>query len=154
MQAVAEMIKRQAEKAQFITTTFRPELVRSAKKHYGITFKNKISSIHVRAAPPVSHLPMRGLWPYVVLHHRRPLHQAITEKKALAIIRASAEAEAGPLMRADEEEEDEEEETSKGKEPAASTTTTRDEGEGDEEETQLGEGEGAGEGEEGAAMEE
>lgn len=120
--AVAEMIKRQAEKAQFITTTFRPELVRSAKKHYGITFKNKISSIH-----------------------------AITEKKALAIIRASAEAEAGPLMPAEEEEE-EEEETSKGKEPAASTTTTRYEGEeGEEEETQLGEGEGEGEGEEGAA---
>jgi structural maintenance of chromosome 3 (chondroitin sulfate proteoglycan 6) len=62
--AVANMIKKQSEKAQFITTTFRPELVTAAKKHYGITFKNKVSTI-----------------------------KAIKKSKALEIIRAEAEQE-------------------------------------------------------------
>jgi hypothetical protein len=80
------MIKRQAEKAQFITTTFRPELVRSAKKHYGITFKNKISSIHVRRTPsrypdelplcvcrPITHtaLPV-SLFVLFIINNNRP----------------------------------------------------------------------------------
>lgn len=47
--AVAAMIGRQSEqgKAQFITTTFRPELVNAADKQYGIEFKNKVSKIRV-----------------------------------------------------------------------------------------------------------
>nr|WJN25090.1 cohesin complex subunit [Pseudozyma thailandica] len=44
--AVANMIKELATTAQFITTTFRPEMVQVAKKHYGVLFDaNKVSSI-------------------------------------------------------------------------------------------------------------
>lgn len=39
------MIHSLAEKAQFITTTFRPELLESAEKFYGVQFKNKVSHI-------------------------------------------------------------------------------------------------------------
>ena len=40
------MIHRLAENAQFITTTFRPELLESADKFYGVKFQNKVSHIH------------------------------------------------------------------------------------------------------------
>nr|WJN25087.1 cohesin complex subunit [Moesziomyces parantarcticus] len=44
--AVANMIRELAHNAQFITTTFRPEMVQVAKKHYGVLFDaNKVSSI-------------------------------------------------------------------------------------------------------------
>mmetsp|Transcript_932 Transcript_932/g.2174 ORF Transcript_932/g.2174 Transcript_932/m.2174 type:complete len:1364 (+) Transcript_932:353-4444(+) len=43
--SVAAMIRRQAETAQFIVTTFRPELVRVTDKCFGIQFQNKVSSI-------------------------------------------------------------------------------------------------------------
>ncbi|RDD37399.1 Structural maintenance of chromosomes protein 3 [Trichoplax sp. H2] len=43
--AVANMLRKLAEKAQFITTTFRPELVQSADKFYGVRFRNKVSHI-------------------------------------------------------------------------------------------------------------
>ncbi|EDO34135.1 predicted protein [Nematostella vectensis] len=43
--AVAEMIRNLAVKAQFITTTFRPELLESADKFYGVKFRNKVSHI-------------------------------------------------------------------------------------------------------------
>lgn len=43
--SVAEMIKNQAEKAQFITTTFRPELLEASDKFYGVRFRNKVSHI-------------------------------------------------------------------------------------------------------------
>ncbi|CAK9105711.1 Structural maintenance of chromosomes protein 3 [Durusdinium trenchii] len=43
--AVAAMITRQSETAQFIVTTFRPELVKSADKCFGIQFQNKVSSM-------------------------------------------------------------------------------------------------------------
>jgi structural maintenance of chromosome 3 (chondroitin sulfate proteoglycan 6) len=47
---VARLIQRQAEDkeapAQFITTTFRPELVAVAHKCYGISLANKASTIH------------------------------------------------------------------------------------------------------------
>nr|WJN25086.1 cohesin complex subunit [Farysia itapuensis] len=44
--AVANMIRELAGTAQFITTTFRPEMVQVAKKHYGVLFDaNKVSSI-------------------------------------------------------------------------------------------------------------
>jgi structural maintenance of chromosome 3 (chondroitin sulfate proteoglycan 6) len=48
--AVAAMIQRQANaegsRTQFITTTFRPELVNVASKCYGISLQNKNSNIH------------------------------------------------------------------------------------------------------------
>jgi structural maintenance of chromosome 3 (chondroitin sulfate proteoglycan 6) len=48
--AVAALIQRQTNSAtnpaQFITTTFRPELVHVATKHYGIGLQNKNSNIH------------------------------------------------------------------------------------------------------------
>ena len=47
---VAKLIQRQAESkdapAQFITTTFRPELVDVSHKCYGIALQNKVSSIY------------------------------------------------------------------------------------------------------------
>jgi structural maintenance of chromosome 3 (chondroitin sulfate proteoglycan 6) len=45
--AVAAMIKRLADNAQFITTTFRPELLEEADKCYGVQFRNKVSYISV-----------------------------------------------------------------------------------------------------------
>uniref|UniRef100_A0A5S6QPM7 Structural maintenance of chromosomes protein n=1 Tax=Trichuris muris TaxID=70415 RepID=A0A5S6QPM7_TRIMR len=42
---VAEMIHNLAENAQFITTTFRRELLESADKFYGVKFRNKVSHI-------------------------------------------------------------------------------------------------------------
>ncbi|KAI8339568.1 hypothetical protein BC941DRAFT_254380 [Chlamydoabsidia padenii] len=44
--AVAEMIHTLSKQAQFITTTFRPELLAEADKFYGVTFQNKVSRIH------------------------------------------------------------------------------------------------------------
>jgi structural maintenance of chromosome 3 (chondroitin sulfate proteoglycan 6) len=43
--AVAEMIHELSENAQFITTTFRPELLVHASKFYGVTFAQKVSKI-------------------------------------------------------------------------------------------------------------
>lgn len=40
------MICRLSEKAQFIMTTFRPELLAEADKFYGVTFQSKVSRIH------------------------------------------------------------------------------------------------------------
>ncbi|KAJ3192527.1 Structural maintenance of chromosomes protein 3 [Irineochytrium annulatum] len=45
--AVANMVHRLSSKAQFITTTFRPELLVHADKFYGVTFTNKVSRIQV-----------------------------------------------------------------------------------------------------------
>ena len=45
--AVATMIRRLSKHAQFITTTFRPELLDAADKFYGVTFRNKVS--HIKA---------------------------------------------------------------------------------------------------------
>ena len=42
----AAMLHRLADNAQFITTTFRPELLESADKFYGVKFQNKVSHIH------------------------------------------------------------------------------------------------------------
>ena len=42
---VAAMIKQESKHAQFITTTFRPELVSTADACFGVHFQNKISSI-------------------------------------------------------------------------------------------------------------
>lgn len=44
--SVAAMIHRLAENAQFITTTFRPELLESADKFYGVKFSNKVSQVY------------------------------------------------------------------------------------------------------------
>ncbi|KAI9019796.1 putative chromosome segregation protein SudA [Hyaloraphidium curvatum] len=45
--AVASMIHELSSKAQFITTTFRPEQLKYANKFYGVTFMNKVSKIQV-----------------------------------------------------------------------------------------------------------
>lgn len=47
--AVGNMIRRLADSAstQFITTTFRPELVKVADKIYGVTHKNRVSRVNV-----------------------------------------------------------------------------------------------------------
>ena len=41
--AVADMIHEMSKEAQFITTTFRPELLQHANKFYGVKFRNKVS---------------------------------------------------------------------------------------------------------------
>jgi len=43
--SVAAMIHKSSDKAQFITTTFRPELLESAENFYGVQFKNKVSHV-------------------------------------------------------------------------------------------------------------
>ncbi|CAB3402190.1 unnamed protein product [Caenorhabditis bovis] len=43
--AVADMIHSLSDNAQFITTTFRPELLASAEKYFGVRFRNKVSHI-------------------------------------------------------------------------------------------------------------
>ncbi|OAF71780.1 Structural maintenance of chromosomes protein 3 [Intoshia linei] len=43
--AVADSIKDLSKKAQFITTTFRPELLEHATKFYGVNYNNKVSDI-------------------------------------------------------------------------------------------------------------
>ena len=43
--AVAEMIDRLKENAQFIVTTFRPEMLQKADRFYGVSYKNKVSRI-------------------------------------------------------------------------------------------------------------
>ncbi|XP_041368808.1 structural maintenance of chromosomes protein 3-like [Gigantopelta aegis] len=43
--AVADMIHELCQDAQFITTTFRPELLQHADKFYGVKFRNKVSHI-------------------------------------------------------------------------------------------------------------
>ncbi|CAJ0938684.1 unnamed protein product [Ranitomeya imitator] len=48
--AVSDMIMELAGHAQFITTTFRPELLESADKFYGVKFRNKVSHIDVITA--------------------------------------------------------------------------------------------------------
>ncbi|KAJ3224845.1 Structural maintenance of chromosomes protein 3 [Clydaea vesicula] len=45
--SVANMIHELCETAQFITTTFRPEMLNFADKFYGVTFNNKVSKIQV-----------------------------------------------------------------------------------------------------------
>ncbi len=45
--SVANMIHELSEKAQFITTTFRPEMLRHADKFYGVTFRDRVSRINV-----------------------------------------------------------------------------------------------------------
>ncbi|XP_050395923.1 structural maintenance of chromosomes protein 3 [Patella vulgata] len=43
--AVADMIHELCQDAQFITTTFRPELLQHADKFYGVKFRNKVSHV-------------------------------------------------------------------------------------------------------------
>lgn len=45
--AVAAMVHELAKHAQFITTTFRPEMLRYADKFYGVTFHDRVSHINV-----------------------------------------------------------------------------------------------------------
>lgn len=39
---IADMIHELCQDAQFITTTFRPELLDKADKFYGVKFRNKV----------------------------------------------------------------------------------------------------------------
>lgn len=41
-----DMIHKMSENAQFITTTFRSELLTNADKFYGVTFQGKVSRIN------------------------------------------------------------------------------------------------------------
>ncbi|XP_017887134.1 structural maintenance of chromosomes protein 3 [Ceratina calcarata] len=43
--AVADMIHELSSDAQFITTTFRPELLQHANKFYGVKFRNRVSHV-------------------------------------------------------------------------------------------------------------
>merc|ERR1712071_242580 len=43
--AVASMIHELSKNAQFITTTFRPELLEHSDKYYGVKFRNKVSHV-------------------------------------------------------------------------------------------------------------
>jgi structural maintenance of chromosome 3 (chondroitin sulfate proteoglycan 6) len=43
--AVASMIEELSENAQYICTTFRPEMIQVADKFFGVIFQNKVSSI-------------------------------------------------------------------------------------------------------------
>lgn len=43
--AVAAMVHSLSENAQFITTTFRPEMLAHADHFYGVTFMNKVSNV-------------------------------------------------------------------------------------------------------------
>lgn len=45
--AVAEMIHEMSKDAQFITTTFRPELLQHANKFYGVKFRNKVGFLTI-----------------------------------------------------------------------------------------------------------
>jgi len=44
--AVASMIHAMSEQAQFITTTFRPEMLANADMFYGVSFQNKVSVVN------------------------------------------------------------------------------------------------------------
>jgi structural maintenance of chromosome 3 (chondroitin sulfate proteoglycan 6) len=41
----SEMVHSLSENAQFITTTFRPEMLSHADKFYGVTFLQKVSKV-------------------------------------------------------------------------------------------------------------
>jgi len=41
----ADMIHELSNDAQFITTTFRPELLEHADKFYGVKFRNKVTAM-------------------------------------------------------------------------------------------------------------
>jgi len=43
--AVASMIEELSENAQYICTTFRPEMIQAADKFFGVIFQNKVSTI-------------------------------------------------------------------------------------------------------------
>jgi len=43
--SVADMLKELSGSAQFITTTFRPELLEAADKFYGVIYRNKVSMV-------------------------------------------------------------------------------------------------------------
>lgn len=48
----SDMIHELSKDAQFITTTFRPELLEHSDKFYGVKFRNKVSSV---GASPFKH---------------------------------------------------------------------------------------------------
>lgn len=44
--AVAAMLQEMSENGQFICTTFRPEMVQTGDKFYGVIYENKVSSVN------------------------------------------------------------------------------------------------------------
>jgi structural maintenance of chromosome 3 (chondroitin sulfate proteoglycan 6) len=44
---ILDVIYELSRKSQFITTTFRPELLQHSDQFYGVTFQNKVSSIQL-----------------------------------------------------------------------------------------------------------
>lgn len=44
------MIHEMSKDAQFITTTFRPELLQHANKFYGVKFRNKVKKKRINVA--------------------------------------------------------------------------------------------------------
>jgi structural maintenance of chromosome 3 (chondroitin sulfate proteoglycan 6) len=43
--SLADLLHEQAERAQFVTTTFRPELLEKADAHFGVMFRGKASHV-------------------------------------------------------------------------------------------------------------
>ena len=49
------MIHELSKNAQFITTTFRPELLQHSDKYYGVKFRNKVSHVECVTRYVMSH---------------------------------------------------------------------------------------------------
>lgn len=116
--AVANLIHRQANSVenptQFIVSTFRPELVTIANRCYGISYQNKVSSIH--------HLSKKDALKFIA--NLMDEEEAVGEVTSLATSRASrltgvsrSSKKRKTIEEADEDDESEEEEDA---EPAAS----------------------------------
>ena len=117
--AVANVIQRQASSAenptQFIVSTFRPELVTVANRCYGISYQNKVSSIH--------HLSKKDALKFIA--NLMDEEEQVGEVTSLATSRASrltggasrSSKKRKAIEAADEDESEDDEEDSK---PAAS----------------------------------
>lgn len=113
--AVANLIQRQANSAdnptQFIVSTFRPELVTIANRCYGISYQNKVSSIH--------HLSKKDALKFIA--NLMDEEEAVGEVTSLATSRASrltggasrSSKKRKAISAADDEEDSDEEEDAK-----------------------------------------
>lgn len=69
LRSSADMIVELAGHAQFITTTFRPELLESADKFYGVKFRNKVSFPAGKNKPKVLMLQFMAACTYILLYY-------------------------------------------------------------------------------------